>query len=63
MDEPGAEMSGLMAPLYAGPLELNEEMALVLVVEPTAMTPDVESAGELAVLQAGPELPLENSGI
>ena len=63
MLEPGAEMSGLMVPWMDGPLELKEERALVLVVEPIPRTPAVESAGLLAVLQAEPEFPLEKSGM
>jgi hypothetical protein len=63
MLEPGAEMSGLIPPKMDGPLELKEERALALVVEPIPRTPEAESAGELAVLQAGPEFPLEKSGM
>ena len=63
MFEPGAEMSGLRSPKIVGPLELKDERALVLVVEPIPRTPAVLSAGLLAVLQAEPELPLEKSGI
>jgi hypothetical protein len=63
MEDPGAEMSGLMVPWMDGPRELKEERALVLVVEPIPRTPAVESAGELAVLQEDPEFPLENNGM
>jgi len=63
MFEPGAEMSGLIPPKMDGPFELKEEIAFVFVVDPIPRTPDAESAGLLAVLQPGPEFPLEKSGM
>ncbi len=45
-----------------GPTEENEEMPSSIVVEPTPITPTL-SPGELAVLQEGPEFPMEKSGM
>jgi len=59
--EPGAEISGFILPSSVGPTEEKLEMASVFMVEPTPMT--FWSPGELAVLQAGPEFPMENRGM
>ena len=58
--DPGAEMSGFILPSVVGPTELKPDKASSTVVEPTPMTLS-KSPGELAVLQLGPEFPMEKS--
>lgn len=59
---PGAETSGLMAPDPDGP-RLEKEAIVVPDRAPTPMTPMLESAGELTVLQLGPLFPLARTGM
>jgi len=63
MELPGAETCGFCPPLLAGPRELKEAMASVLVVAPTAMTSAALSAGEPVVRQLGPLLALAKTGM
>src|SRR3989442_542168 len=59
--DPGAAISGFILPSLVGPTEEKLEMASSMVVDPTPIT--FWSPGELAVLQDGPELPMENNGM
>ena len=61
--DPGAETSGFTAPARVGPRLEKEEITSSTVVDPTPITPAVESPGELADPQDGPELPMAKTGM